>query len=255
MNDGSKNLKNFTDDDMTSFDDTPFEGKKQGIAGKSLKNKIKPTSTNSVATKKYGQHLIQAHKRGVAVWLFSNTCLSFKQIADFCGIKLEEMLGIANDEVVAPYPIDPISFGLITKENIGRGEADPSLKLLEITTGQFVNNSRMYMDSSQKKTIGVSNQSRRRDKPSAVAWLIENHPYMGDMQIVSLIGTTKNTIVAIRRKTHWNIASIKPKNPVDLGICSKEDLEQITTYARMSHERKELLAQINSEIPQSHQSS
>jgi hypothetical protein len=51
---------------------------------------------------------------------------------------------------------------------------------------------------------------------------------MPDSQISKLIGTTKNTISKIRDRTHWNMQNIKPQNPVDMGLCSFADLNEIT---------------------------
>ncbi len=39
-----------------------------------------------------------------------------------------------------------------------------------------------------------------------------------DLQIVKLIGTTKETIGKIRERTHWNIANITAKHPAMLGF-------------------------------------
>ncbi|RZJ96053.1 MAG: DUF1013 domain-containing protein, partial [Novosphingobium sp.] len=44
-------------------------------------------------------------------------------------------------------------------------------------------------------------------------------------QIGKLIGTTRNTIAAIRDRSHWNIANIQPKDPVTLGLCSQRELD------------------------------
>ena len=68
--------------------------------------------------------------------------------------------------------------------------------------------------------------SRRGDKPSAVAWLVKNHPELKDSQISRLIGTTKSTIEKIRNRSHWNISNITAKHPILLKLCSQEDLEK-----------------------------
>ena len=54
--------------------------------------------------------------------------------------------------------------------------------------------------------------ARRGDKPDGIAWLVKHHPELKDSQIVKLIGTTKETIVKIRERTHWNIANITAKH-------------------------------------------
>ena len=60
--------------------------------------------------------------------------------------------------------------------------------------------------------------SKRQDKPDGIAWLLRNHPEISDAQISKLIGTTRNTITAIRERSHWNIQNIQPKDPVTLGL-------------------------------------
>jgi hypothetical protein len=67
--------------------------------------------------------------------------------------------------------------------------------------------------------------SRRQDRPNAILWLVRNHPELKDAQIMRLAGTTKNTIAAIRERTHWNSANLQPMDPVTLGLCTQIDLD------------------------------
>ena len=53
------------------------------------------------------------------------------------------------------------------------------------------------------------------------------HPEITDGQISRLIGTTKNTIKAIRERTHWNINSLTPTDPVMLGLCKQIELQKV----------------------------
>ena len=69
--------------------------------------------------------------------------------------------------------------------------------------------------------------SKRQDKPAAIAWLVKFHPEITDGQISKLIGTTKNTIKAIRERTHWNINNLTPTDPVILGLCKQIELQKI----------------------------
>jgi hypothetical protein len=73
--------------------------------------------------------------------------------------------------------------------------------------------------------------SKRQDKPDGIAWILRNHPEISDAQIGKLIGTTRNTITAIRERSHWNIANIQPKDPVTLGLCSQRELDAIVAKA------------------------
>ena len=73
--------------------------------------------------------------------------------------------------------------------------------------------------------------SKRQDKPDGIAWILRNHPEISDAQIGKLIGTTRNTINAIRERTHWNIQNIQPKDPVTLGLCSQRELDAAVARA------------------------
>ena len=73
--------------------------------------------------------------------------------------------------------------------------------------------------------------SKRQDKPDGIAWILRHHPEISDAQIGKLIGTTRNTIAAIRDRSHWNIANIQPKDPVTLGLCSQRELDGIVAKA------------------------
>ena len=50
--------------------------------------------------------------------------------------------------------------------------------------------------------------SKRQDKPDGIAWILKNHPEVSDGAIGKLIGTTRNTIGAIRDRSHWSCAAI-----------------------------------------------
>jgi len=73
--------------------------------------------------------------------------------------------------------------------------------------------------------------SKRQDKPDGIAWILRNHPEVSDAQIGKLIGTTRNTITAIRERSHWNIQNINPKDPVTLGLCSQRELDAMVAKA------------------------
>ena len=73
--------------------------------------------------------------------------------------------------------------------------------------------------------------SKRQDKPDGIAWILRSHPEISDAQISKLIGTTRNTITAIRERSHWNIQNIQPKDPVTLGLCSQRELDAVVAKA------------------------
>ncbi len=54
---------------------------------------------------------------------------------------------------------------------------------------------------------------------------MRSHPELKDAQIIRLVGTTKNTIEAIRSGQHWNSANLTPMDPVTLGLCTQIALD------------------------------
>src|SRR6201987_178402 len=158
--------------------------------------------------------------KATAVWLVENTGLTFDQIAEFCKLHPLEVKAIADDEgVQSIIGRDPIGTGQLTREELAKGESDPSYKLKLAV-------SKVHLpEQKKKKGPRYTPVSRRQDRPNAILWLVRNHPELKDSQIMRLVGTTKTTIEAIRERTHWNAASLAPKDPVTLGLCSQIDLD------------------------------
>ena len=57
-------------------------------------------------------------------------------------------------------------------------------------------------------------------------WLIKNHSQLLDSQMAKLVGTTKNTVLSIKKKTYWNYNNLSAKDPVAINLCSQLDLEK-----------------------------
>ena len=174
--------------------------------------------------------------KATAVWLVENTSLSFDQIAEFCGLHVLEVKGIADGDVAQGIKgQDPISSGQLSREEIQRGEGDKShhLHLAESKTQIPVVKS--------KKGPRYTPVSRRHDRPNAVLWLLKSHAELKDSQLMRLVGTTKPTIAAIRDKSHWNAPNLQAQDPVTLGLCSQIDLDAEVAKAarRIERERKE----------------
>ncbi len=173
--------------------------------------------------------------KATAVWLVENTSLAFEQIADFCGMHILEVQGIADGEVSSGIiGKDPITSHQLTREEIERCEANPKAKLKLITATEVY-----IKDKKKQKTSRYTPVARRQDKPAAVAWILKHCPDVTDLQITRLIGTTKTTIAAIRNKTHWNYSNITGKDPVLLGLCSQNDLDTLMGTVKQNKEREE----------------
>ena len=165
--------------------------------------------------------------KATAVWLVENTALSFEQIADFCGMHPLEIQGIADGEVaIGIVGLDPVANGQLTREDITRAEGDKAARLTLLAT-------ELPQPAARAKGARYTPVSKRQDRPDAIAWLLRHHGDIGDAQISHLIGTTKSTIQKVRDRTHWDMANIKPRNPVSLGLCSQDQLDEAVERIRI----------------------
>ncbi len=164
--------------------------------------------------------------KATAVWLIDNTGLTFRQIASFCGLHELEVKGIADGDVAQGIKgLDPITAGELTRDELEKAEANPGHRL------EFAKPKTDIPQTRAKKGPRYTPVSRRQDRPDAIAWLLRNHPELPNSAIMKLVGTTKNTIEAIRERTHWNSANIKPVDPVTLGLCTQLMLDQVVAKA------------------------
>jgi hypothetical protein len=159
--------------------------------------------------------------KATAVWLVENTGLTFDQIAKFCNIHPLEVQAIADGESsIGMVGFNPLTSGQLTIEEIKTCEGDPAryLELMPSITANSV---------LGKKKARYTPVAKRHDRPDAIAWILKFHPNVSDLQICRLVGTTKPMIKAIRSRTHWNSTNIKPRNPVQLGLCSQTELDTL----------------------------
>ncbi len=188
-----------------------------------------------------------------ASWLVDNTALTFEQICDFCGLHILEVQAMADDLASSKYTgRDPVRSGELTNAEIERGQADPAYRL---------NMHKAPVNVSRTKGPRYTPVSKRQDKPDGIAWILRHHPEISDAQIGKLIGTTRNTISAIRDRSHWNISNIQAKDPVTLGLCSQRELDGIVARAakkaglvdeaaddaRLGDDREALIEQLRAE--------
>lgn len=157
--------------------------------------------------------------KATAVWLVDNTTLSFRQIADFCGLHELEVQGIADGDVATGVKgFDPVANNQLEMIEIERGQADPLYKLKLKFNAAAVG-------EEKRRGPRYTPLSKRQDRPAAILWLVKFHPELSDGAIGKLVGTTKPTIQAIRERTHWNIGQITPIDPVALGLCRQTELD------------------------------
>ncbi|MDO8288522.1 MAG: DUF1013 domain-containing protein [Parvibaculum sp.] len=173
--------------------------------------------------------------KATAVWLVENTALTFDQIADFCGLHVLEVKGIADGDVAQGIKgMDPIVSGQLSRAEIERCQGNPATRLMRAESKYKV------PPAAPRKGPRYTPVSRRQDRPDAVAWLLRNHPELTDAQISKLVGTTKPTIESIKTRTHWNSANIKPVDPVTLGLSTQIELDAAVQKAgrKLDRERK-----------------
>jgi len=169
--------------------------------------------------------------KATAVWLVDNTTLSFRQIADFCGLHELEVQGIADGDVAAGVKgFDPIQNNQLEPEEIEKGEKDATYSLKLKYNAAAVG-------EEKRRGPRYTPLSKRQDRPAAILWLVKFHPELTDGQISKLVGTTKPTIQSIRERTHWNISNIQPVDPVALGLTKQTELDAAVQKANAKKER------------------
>ena len=169
--------------------------------------------------------------KATAVWLVENTKISFKQIADFCKLHELEVKGIADGDVAKGIKAyNPILAGQLTREEIESSSKDVNRPLTL--------NKKILDIKSEKKVKKYVALSKRQDRPEAVLWLTKNCPQLSDGQIVKLVGSTKNTVSAIRNKNYWNSSNLSPKDPVVSNLCSQAEIKNAVDKAERKIARK-----------------
>jgi uncharacterized protein len=157
--------------------------------------------------------------KATAVWLVDNTTLTFRQVAEFCGMHELEVQGIADGDVATGVKgFDPVGNNQLDAIEIEKGEKDPLYKLKLKFNAAAVG-------EEKRRGPRYTPLSKRQDRPASILWLVKFHPELSDGAVGKLVGTTKPTIQAIRERTHWNINNITPIDPVALGLCKQSELD------------------------------
>ena len=178
--------------------------------------------------------------KATAVWLVENTTLTFKQIAKFCNLHELEIKGIADGDVARGIKAySPILAGQLSREEIDLSAKDPNRSLNLVERAEEV-------QVKERKKPKYTPLSKRQDRPDAALWLLKNYPEFTDGQISKLVGSTKGTILLIKKRSYWNFSNLKPKDPVILGLCSQSIFEKSLEKAKRRIE-KEKKAKIKEE--------
>jgi len=157
--------------------------------------------------------------KATAVWLVENTALSFEQIGAFTKLHAIEVQALADEDVgMGIVGRDPIEHGELAREELDKANSDQSYIMVM---------ARDDLPAVKVRAKGprYTPVSKRGDKPDAISYLLKHNSEITDAQITRLIGTTKTTINNVRDRTHPNSPNIKPRHPVDLGLCTYAELE------------------------------
>ena len=167
-----------------------------------------------------------------AVWLVENTTLTFKQIAKFCNLHELEIKGIADGDVAKGIKAyNPILAGQLSRDEIEVCSKDPTKDLSLIKKVDEV-------ELKTRKKPKYTPLSKRQDRPDAILWLCKNASELTDGQISKLVGSTKNTVSLIRKRSYWNFSSLKPRDPVILALCTQEAFQKSLEKAQRRVERE-----------------
>ncbi len=157
--------------------------------------------------------------KATAVWLVENTALTFEQIAGFTGLHPIEVQALADEEV---------GRGIVGRNPVENHE------VLQEELDKAIANSDYVMKRARNDlpTVKIRAKgpkytpvSKRSDKPDAIAFILKHHSEISDAQICKLVGTTKPTIQSVRDRSHPSSANLRPRHPVDLGLCTYTELE------------------------------
>ena len=118
----------------------------------------------------------------------------------------------------------------LTKEEINRCENDPKASLV------LISSKTIEELPPRKKDTKYTPISLRQEKPYAILWLIKRYPNeLSSSQIAKLTSSTKNTVEAIRNGTYRE-AVLESKSPMDIGLCTYEELEKSLNRSRKKTE-------------------
>ena len=170
--------------------------------------------------------------KATAVWLVENTTLTFKQIAKFCNLHELEIKGIADGDVAKGIKAyNPVLAGQLSREEIEKCSRDPETELQLLIKVDKV-------EVKERKKPKYTPLSKRQDRPDAILWLCKNASELTDGQISKLVGSTKNTVSLIRKRSYWNFSNLKPRDPVILALCTQESFQKSLEKAKRRVERE-----------------
>lgn len=147
---------------------------------------------------------------GVALWLARNSNLSIDQIAIFCKMHPLQVQNLRKGSTLeGATECNPLDVSLLTLDEIERCEKDASLQLVGIAVEQ--------------KLRGNAKKSGLLE---GIMWLIKKYPNLEISIISKLLGCSSTVIKSVKMGTYKHLEEVIPKNPVSLGFCSQQQLDE-----------------------------
>ena len=138
--------------------------------------------------------------KATAIWLVENTALTFRQIADFCGMHELEIKGIADGEVgMGIKGLNPMSTNQLTKEEIEKQKSDYKKKLDKEfeDSKKYISNERDWFTGTWSK-FSTEKGSDRRGTTAVDKKIIKKIDKIGGEQFVKLL--FKHSLTSVYKK-------------------------------------------------------
>jgi hypothetical protein len=160
---------------------------------------------------------------GTAAWLLLNyPDISIEQVAAFCEMEPLKVLFLKSeiDDGKNYATHNPLSMGYVTEENLEAASEDNKVKLKFIGDGTI--------EKMQKKTRTYVSFLEKKNRLAGALWLINFYKSFNISvdDIKKLSKASSSNIVKLMTNKKF-IQGIVPADPVKLGLCTREDFDNI----------------------------
>jgi hypothetical protein len=90
------------------------------------------------------------------------------------------------------------------------------------------NASLQAINHKQHKLKADKDKSPQNANMSAIKWLLRNHSHISSADIAKLSNSSEDVVEAIKQRGNKPIPQLLAKSPVTLGLCTREELEEIS---------------------------
>jgi hypothetical protein len=160
---------------------------------------------------------------GVATWLLINyPDVSIEQVAVFCEMDPLKILFLKNEiddgKIYATH--NPVSMGYISEENLEAASLDNKVKL------KFIGDN--TIEKMQKKHRVYVSFLEKKNRLAGALWLINFYKSLNIPveDIKKLTKASSSNIMKLMNNKKF-IQGIIPADPVKLGLCEREEFEEI----------------------------